>query len=506
MSDADVADALRSDARLVLVEAPAGCGKTYQGARYAADILPQLSPGRLLVLTHTNAACDVFAAETKKFSNRVEIRTIDSLIVQIASVYYKALGLPADVPAWARRQGSGGFNNVAVKVADLLQRMPVISTSLATRYPVVVCDEHQDASEAQHRIILLIHGAGASVRIFGDPMQAIYTRKNDASAWNGRWAALQTTADRRAELDFPHRWKKGAPTLGDWINNARIALKNGGQIDLSGALPKELTVIHADNTATRHGQYMTSKADRVAIDRFVDESKHLLVLTSTNEMVRGLRAFFYRRILIWEGHMRDALSALVISCQQHRGNAVLIAHAFTEFVQEVTTGFASSSYGKIIQEEVAEGCTEKRSKKPAKIQALARLLVDTPDHRGVARALACLAELISTDDAFKDIKIDLWREFKEGARLERYDDADTGMAELTLLRTVTRISMPDKVISTVHKAKGLERESVLIVPCDNAHFADNDAKRRLLYVALSRATNSLAIVLPRHPPSALFRV
>ncbi|MHB8698683.1 MAG: UvrD-helicase domain-containing protein [Sulfuricaulis sp.] len=506
MSDTDVADALRSDARLVLVEAPAGCGKTYQGAHYAASILPQLSPGRLLVLTHTNAACDVFAAGTKGFSNRVEIRTIDSLIVQIASIYHRAIGLPADVPAWARRQGSDGFNDVAVKVADLLQRAPTVSASLAARYTVVVCDEHQDASEAQNRIILSIHGAGAPVRIFGDPMQAIYTRKQDAGAWNARWTALQMIADRQVVLDVPHRWKKGSPKLGNWINNARAALKDGGQIDLSGSLPKELTVIHADNTAMRHGQYMTTKADRGAIDRFVDEPTHLLVLTSTNEMVRGLRAFFYRRIPIWEGHVRDALSTLVISCQQHRGNAVRIAHAFTEFVQEVATGFTSSSYGKIVQEEVAEGCTGKRSKKPAKIQALTRLIVETPDHRGVARALARLAELISTDDAFNDIRVDLWREFRDGARLERYDDADTGMAEITLRRTVSRISMPDKAISTVHKAKGLERESVLILPCDNMHFPDNNAKRRLLYVALSRATNSLAIVLPRNQSNALFRV
>lgn len=506
MSDADVADALHSDARLVLVEAPAGCGKTYQGAHYAADILPRLFPGRLLVLTHTNAACDVFSVETAGFSNRVEIRTIDSLVVQIASVYHTALGLPADVPAWARRQGSGGFDDVAVRVADLLQRAPAITTSLAARYPVVICDEHQDASETQHRIILSIHSAGASVRIFGDQMQAIYTRKNDASAWNARWAALQSTAARNAALDIPHRWKKYAPALGDWISNARTALKDGGQIDLSGAIPKELTVIHADNTARQHGQYMTAKTDRGAIDTFVAQSKQLLVLTTDNKMVRGLRAFFYRRIPIWEGYVRDALTILVISCQQHRGDKVRIAQAFTKFVQAVSTGFASSSYGSIFQEEIAQGCTAKRSKMPAKLQELARLIVEAPDHCGVARALARLAELISTDDAFSAIKIDLRREYKEGARLDRYDDADTGMTGLTMSRAVSRIFMPDKVISTVHKAKGLERESVLILPCDDAHFPDNDAKRRLLYVALTRATNSLAIVLPRHLPSTLFLV
>src|SRR3546814_9792459 len=87
MGDASVAEALRSSARLVVVEAPGGCGKTYQGASYARDIAPSLGDGRLLILTHTNAACDVFAARTRGLNRRVEIRTIDGLITEIACAY-----------------------------------------------------------------------------------------------------------------------------------------------------------------------------------------------------------------------------------------------------------------------------------------------------------------------------------------------------------------------------------------------------------------------------------
>ena len=38
MSGATVSAALRSSARLVVIEAPAGCGKTWQGAQYAQEI------------------------------------------------------------------------------------------------------------------------------------------------------------------------------------------------------------------------------------------------------------------------------------------------------------------------------------------------------------------------------------------------------------------------------------------------------------------------------------
>src|SRR5262245_17827754 len=199
MSDSRVAEALRSNASLVLVEAPAGCGKTHQAAEYANDLLPTVVPRRLLVLTHTNAACDVFHARTMANGSQVEIRTIDGLVSQIAMAYHRALGLPADVAAWANDQDSSGFDQLAVKVANLLSRAPTIRNALASRYACLICDEHQDSSEAQHQIILHIREAGALARVFGDPMQAIYHGRKNAEAWDRRWAALCAAAKSHVE-------------------------------------------------------------------------------------------------------------------------------------------------------------------------------------------------------------------------------------------------------------------------------------------------------------------
>ena len=101
MSDASVHSALRSDAPLVVVEAPPGCGKTHRAADYARDVAAA-GVGRLLILTHTHAACSVFAERTKAVGSRVEMRTVDSLIGQVAGAYHLGLGFPADTAAWAR--------------------------------------------------------------------------------------------------------------------------------------------------------------------------------------------------------------------------------------------------------------------------------------------------------------------------------------------------------------------------------------------------------------------
>ena len=101
MSDSSVYEALRSKASLVVVEAPAGCGKTYQGAKYTQDAGGQLMDGRLLILTHTHAARETFHSRTSACRAKVEIRTIDSLLAEIAGAYHKALGFPEDVGLWA---------------------------------------------------------------------------------------------------------------------------------------------------------------------------------------------------------------------------------------------------------------------------------------------------------------------------------------------------------------------------------------------------------------------
>ena len=120
MSDDSVHAALRSDAPLVVVEAPAGCGKTTKGADYAREIAVAGGTNRLLILTHTHAACSVFADRTKGAGSRVEIRTIDSVIAHIASAYHNGLGLPADIAAWVR-QHQDGYAELALSVAALLQ-------------------------------------------------------------------------------------------------------------------------------------------------------------------------------------------------------------------------------------------------------------------------------------------------------------------------------------------------------------------------------------------------
>jgi DNA helicase-2/ATP-dependent DNA helicase PcrA len=274
-------------------------------------------------------------------------------------------------------------------------------------------------------------------------------------------------------------------------------------IDLRTGLPRGLQVIHANNVAQRHGQYQVGRNERRPIDAAITNAKLLLVLSAQNQTVRSLRAFFNRSIAIWEGHTRERLDALVSAMTNHAGTTGMLAEALVEFLGEVAVGFSPSAFGDAFLAEVASKCSAPRKGKAAIIQGLARLLLDSPDHRGVAAALNRIDGLIRTDPAFKCIKIDHAREFREAIRLSEFDEPEAGLAEMSRRRTYAHPCPPARAISTVHKAKGLECDHVLLLPCDGQHFTDSDHHRCLLYVALSRAKRTLTLVVPRANPSPL---
>lgn len=501
MSDESVRAALRSDARLVLVEAPAGCGKTYQGANYAREMATAGTFGRPLILTHTHAACAMFAAHTKGVGSGVDIRTIDSVIGQIASVYHAGLQLPADIAGWLR-QREAGHAELALKVAGLLSEHPMIPSSLVQRHPIVICDEHQDSNSSQHSLVMALFGQGAKLRLFADPMQKVF---GDSCDWN--WKDLSGQAHAFEQLDVPHRWANGCPHLGRWTLKAREALKTGGKVDLTNGVPASVSIVFAENQAQKTLDYRFSAQDRKLVDSFEKNQASLLILTPFNKTARSLRSLFNRRIPLWEGHTRTDLEKLVDAERSGEGNPLVLAAAVVRFMGKVGKGFSPSAFGDEFQSEVREGCIAKRRGKRAKIQELARVLIADANHRGVAKVLRRLWELKNGKDPhFADVEIDSYREFWDAIRLGEFDAVDVGLAQIAHHRSYSRPTPPDKAISTIHKAKGLEFGNVAIIACDGNTFPDKPEARCLLYVAISRAKDRLMLVVSRTNQSPLLKI
>jgi DNA helicase-2/ATP-dependent DNA helicase PcrA len=117
-----------------------------------------------------------------------------------------------------------------------------------------------------------------------------------------------------------------------------------------------------------------------------------------------------------------------------------------------------------------------------------------------------LSELAAADRAFAGVETDCHREFWDAVRLGEFETADAGLAEITHRRTYSHPRPPPKAISTIYKAKGLECDAVIVMPCDKNTFPDKLDARCLLYVALSRAKHRLLLVVSASKPSPLLVV
>ncbi len=507
MSDASVAEALRSSARRVVVEAPAGTGKTFQAASYARHATADLHKGqKVLILAHTHAACGVFSSRTADLGGRLQIGTIDSLVATIAKVYHLALDLPADIPAWSMERGLDCYAELARRVSLLLDRSPAVADAVVERHPVVICDEHQDASADQHRIVEAIARAGARVRFFGDPMQAIFASVPERSAQQHRWQELVAASDAIESLDTAHRWALSSPALGAWVLEQRERLRAGDAVNLRAGLPRSLQVFHADNQSPRYGGFQLNAEVRRPINALVRNSSNLLVLTPHNATVLGLNAFWGWRIPIWEGHTRDAMSNLLATCRRSAGNPVALGRALCTFLERVGKGFSATAYGNRLIQELETQCAKPSRGKPALIQSIARLILQEPNHIGVGAAINQIHQLIHTNQHFGDIRIDLRQEFAEARRIHAHSEISTVLAKQAHQRSSVHAGMPPKVISTVHKSKGLETLNAILLPCDANNLANNEKNRCLLYVALSRACESLTLVVAQANPSPLLLV
>jgi len=503
MTDERVSDLLDSSESLVAIEAPAGCGKTFQGAGYAVRAAKKMQRGRVLVLSHTNAACSVFRAKAREGGADIEVRTMDSLMISIAAAYHKVIDLPPDPAKWARSQPDG-FDEIQRRVQQITQSNPMILSALSARYPIVVGDEYQDSSEAQHDVLQGLHAAGSSVRIFSDPSQDIYNKKKTLRAKaKARWESLKEkgVSDR---LRTPHRWADGSSDLGEWILDAREALSSGNAIDLRAKLPAGLSVLQVANTSRRKAGFATSS--RQEIDDFADRATNLLVLSAQNETVRSLRSFWHRKIPIWEGHTRDELNQYILALQSSEGDTSKIAKAVAAFLSKTAVGFSASSWGGVLLEEASTGASAARNGRPAAIQVAVKFILAEPSHIGAANALRHLGNLVKSGDLGADCKIDHAAELRDAIGLGQFSDIDAGLSEQHRRRSFSQYGPPRKSISTVHKAKGLECASSMLIPCDRANYPSNDYGRCKLYVALSRGKEAVQIVLDSTDPSPLFRI
>lgn len=546
-----------------VVVAPPGTGKTHLAVRLAGVIGAHLpTESRVLLLTFSNQARTQLEQEAAdqlgpKSRQRVEITNYHRFFWRGVYAYRRALGLPMRIDIGSRKRREEALSRVDVELVrrlkraeglteslaehafvefrdtrtpppetlerlltvvreehcagrlvfddlgalfwSLLKQFPSVSQAYSTRYPVVIADEHQDASALQDALARSF-GRDRLV-IFADPMQLIH---------GFRGASLERLERHRGEcralftLNTPHRWH-GSMALAEWLVAVRARLN--GQT-LSAETPAELKIEYTP--ATYGFNAVKARAKFAILRAFGEGCESVAVLSRTNREATDLRGYLSREGLHpWHiggedfeearaeieqlpllrdpqtiaFHALDRLGALVPTLDRNVTQQVrsrLLPYATN--IRGAGAGAATILEAFVpIYRHGAAGYFE------AVVNALeaCRVLGHHLPRIGAMRALRETVEAFPREPAELD------------PVLERYSARVAAAAHVA-----PRLSR-GLFVMTAHQAKGREFDAVVLANASQQHFPADNESRRLFYVAITRATKRWVVIAPSGDASPL---
>jgi superfamily I DNA/RNA helicase len=476
-----VEESLLSAAPFVLIEAPAGCGKTHVACDYARTLASALPEGRrVLVLAHTNAAVEEFTSRTHDLKPRIRVSTFDSLSLGLIRPYALALGLQYPV-----RIGEGGTRvspaTLSLKAAEVLARCPSIADMLVQLYPTIILDEHQDASREQHAIAMRLREAGAKVRAFGDQMQRIFISEGEFP-----WNEIRGDADHVDALSHPHRWKSDL-ALGNWILQCRERLLAAEPIDMATAP----AAVRRNTVRGPDLRYGAGQANDYAYQvRQLPAGTSALLTARKNHMVT-LRRASSNAAHFYEGSRLEHVYETFDRLEANMGSPKIMADVLLDLLQSTCTGLTTSYRTRIEQSLMDDRLDFGRSHAVRPILDSLQCVYSSPTLEGVGRACRILLE--HPPEFLKMEKPAALRILSSLVKplADPYEQLQEAIGHY---KTVSR--RPNFAVSTVHRAKGFQFDHVLVSNVSETHFPDDDYGRRLFYVAISRCSRSLALLIP----------
>lgn len=489
--------ALRSDLRVVVVDAAGGCGKTHEAVEAALDWSREVQEGQeVLLLAHTNAAVREFRKRIAGGRVPIRVSTLDAFALEILSSFSVSVGLPEDI-----RIGAGvEFSDLAPKLHELLTKSSTTAEALARHYPVVIFDEHQDASVEQHQILRHLSRNGSLIRVFGDPVQGIYD-------WDGSpvsWAEVTKDADKVEFLSEPKRWRD-SPQLGTWIVGAREVLARGGRIDRQ-SVPSDSVFVHILSDLEEPSPFYGELGGLLVwkIRKVLETCRgSTVVLVRNSRHEKLMRRSLPDELTVHEGaDYADAYRAFGMATRAG-SNPRELALAAIELMKSSFGGMTKAVEKDLTSSLKADRLDAGRKKKILPLLGRFTGVYETPSLRSWCRMVGGFgvdppAELILHRPRSLAA-------IRNATDLSYGDDPEVAFDEVVRQMRMA-VAVPDRSVMTIHKSKGHEFANVIVPIVGAGSFPDDDAGRRLLYVAMSRACATLHLIVPGSGPSPLLRL
>lgn len=549
-TDADHEAVLACAERHQVVVAPPGTGKTFLSIRLAAHLARDLPDhAHSLVLTFSNQARTQLEQHADRLLDRpsrgrILVTNYHRLFWHGVRAYRSALGLPASISLSSRSQRTqaffesgllkrnerrppGLYESLAEHAFDqfkdertpaerslagllavirkeqaegrvtfddfgalfwrLLTEFPSVATAYETRYPVVIADEHQDASALQDAVVRRL--GSKHLIVLADHMQLIHGFRGAEAV---RLEQHVRECGKVHELRTPHRWHD-RPESGDWLLAIRKRLQGERA---SARRPSSVVLTPVPRERGRTGMKAPTKF--AVLRAFQRGALSVAVLARSNDEIDELRDYLCRAGLfprhIGGDHVDRGLR-LVQDLRDPMASNALAERTVDELFFLVPT-LGTDLREQIVHRLGADGVDMARCGPNARrFLVLLSRLYDLGVDAFFTTLSDCLAH--SKDLGHHLPRARAVRVIVETAGKPSTDPVADYGARMSAEAHATERTDRGLFVMTVHQAKGKEFDEVVLVNASADAFPSNDDGVRLFYVGITRARRGWSVIFPQ---------
>ena len=418
------------------------------------------------------------------------------------------------------------YDDLLLLWAMLLEASPEIANDIAGLYDHILVDEYQDTNALQARILRGMARAHSNITVVGDDAQSIYSFRG---------------ATIRNILDFPVQFPGTQVVTLDRNYRSTPQILDTSNTLIAEAGERFTKTLWTDRSSAERVTLVTARDEPQQTRYVVDR---ILELHEEGTALRNIAVLF--RAGYMSADLEIELSNRKIPFEKWGGLKFLEAAHVKDvlaFLRVLENPRDEVSWYRLLL--LLPGIGEATAR--ASMDALAAAAWDSAAFGGYSPpprarvAHAALVELLRTlreapdaADARVAREIGYVRGMYDGIVRDRYDRPEPRLADLDQLQTIAS-AFPDRatflsalaleppsatqdfagasadreddalVLSTVHSSKGKEWDAVFIISAVDGLFPSTralgseeecDEERRLMYVAMTRARNHLAVVHP----------
>jgi len=409
------------------------------------------------------------------------------------------------------------FDDLLVYFYTLLNNFPNIRKKISRQYPYILVDEYQDINWLQNEIVELINQDNHYLMAVGDESQTIYSFRGSKIDYINKFETNHPNC-RIYKIRYNYRSQKGIVELAvDSINNNYQKYPK----EMVAHLPNQGKPLILQSEHEGHqAQYIASQI-KIYKNQGIPY-KEMAVLLRANYLTKTLEMAFQRNNIPYK-----VLAGVSFFDRQHVRDVI----SFLKFYQNPSDEVAFNRIATLfdgIGAKTANKFYEILKEKNFQLNEITEYDIPfkstSKAYKGIRDLMEVLSEMYSVNTAEGKLK-SLYSQFYDNYMKCHYDDYFSRQKDIEILMdsaktytdldtflTDTVLDKPQKkyknkededcvIITTIHKAKGLEWDCVFlpyvnqdIFPTKKSVLAKEvEEERRLFYVGITRAKKYLLI-------------